>query len=40
MTFVESGIPNASGIHTTETKCHLETEMPECEPEPKKPRNN
>ena len=32
--------PAATNKPETETKCHLETEMLECEPEPKKPRKN
>ena len=32
--------PAATNKPETDTKCHLETEMLECEPEPKKPRKN
>jgi hypothetical protein len=32
--------PPATNEPQTETRCHLETEMLECEPEPKKPRKN
>jgi hypothetical protein len=32
--------PAATNKPETETKCHLETEMLECEPEPKEPRKN
>lgn len=32
--------PAATNKPETETKCHLETEMLVCEPEPEKPRKN
>lgn len=32
--------PAATNKRETDTKCHLETEMLECEPEPKKPPKN
>jgi len=33
-------MPPTTNEPQTETKCHLETEMLECEPEPKNPRKN
>ena len=36
----EPQTPATTNEPQTETRCHLETEMLECEPEPKKPRKN